>query len=71
MWCILNWYIAEKSRFKKTLRMAISCINRVPFRNFFTDLRLPVNPCSSLSIVKGDSFRKAPSSVDPITRNLG
>ena len=35
------------------------------------DLRLTANPCSPLSLAKGDSFRKAPSSVDPIIWNLG
>ena len=40
--------------------------NRVPFRNFFTEMRLPANPCSHLSIAKAESFRKAASSVDPI-----
>ena len=67
MWCYLNWYIAEKSRFKVTLRMAISVL----FCNFFSDLRLPVNPCSPLSIAKGDRFCKAPSMVEPIIRNHG
>ena len=57
-------------RFREWLSVAHST-NRVPFRNFFTDLRLPANPCSPLSIAKGESFRKAPSSVDPIIRNLG
>ena len=47
------WYIAEKSRFKKTSRMAHST-NIVLFGNFFTDFRLPANPCSPLSIAKGD-----------------
>ena len=57
--------IAEKFRFNfKTLvngyQLHIQLIIRVPFRNFFTDLRFPANHCSPLSIALP---------VDPITRN--
>ena len=57
-------------RLREWLSVAHST-NRVPFRNFFTDLRLPTNPYSPLSVAKGDSLCKVPSSVDLITRNRG
>jgi hypothetical protein len=42
-----------------------------PFLNFLTLLGCPAKPSSPFCIAKGDNVRKAASSVDPMTINLG
>ena len=49
----------------------LGLFNREPLLNFLTLLGSPAKPSSPFCIAKGDSFFKASSLDDPMTRNLG